>query len=154
MDGHMKRLELLDYGRFFAAIAVVLYHYTFNGIRNGKITTLTLEPALVSVTKYGYLGVEFFFMISGYVIFFSALNRTPSQFAVSRALRLFPAYWVGVLFTSCFAIAWGTGAMQVTWDQVLANLTMISPMLGYEYVDGVYWTLLYELTFYCGVFAL
>lgn len=99
----MKRLQLLDYSRFIAAIMVVLYHYTFNGIENGKISTISHDESLVFFTKYGYLGVELFFMISGYVIFKSATGRTASEFAVGRATRLYPAYWFAVLFTSCFA---------------------------------------------------
>lgn len=70
------RMELLDYGRFFAAISVVAYHYSFNGIKGGKITSIdVVSPIAESVFKYGYLGVDFFFIISGYVIFFLSLTR-------------------------------------------------------------------------------
>lgn len=103
----MSRLQLLDYGRFAAAIAVMLFHYTFNGTVNGKITSLTHIPELISITKYGYLGVEFFFMISGYVIFYSAKHRNAAQFVVARATRLYPAYWTAVLFTSCMIFFFG-----------------------------------------------
>ncbi|MEL7088997.1 MAG: acyltransferase family protein [Planctomycetota bacterium] len=88
----MSRIQLLDYGRFGAAIAVVGYHWFFNGIHNGKIDSLELQPWAVESVKYGYLGVEFFFMISGYVIFFSAKNRSAAQFATLRATRLYPAF--------------------------------------------------------------
>jgi peptidoglycan/LPS O-acetylase OafA/YrhL len=37
--GPERRLELLDVPRFVAAIAVVSYHYLFNGIVNGKIAS-------------------------------------------------------------------------------------------------------------------
>lgn len=150
----MKRLELLDYGRFFAAIIVLLFHYTFNGIANGKISSIEHIPGLIEVTKYGFLGVELFFMISGYVIFFSAKNRSASQFAVARALRLYPLYWFAVLFTAFFAFFWGGEKMAVYPAQIIANLTMVTPYLGYSYVDGVYWTLLCEIKFYLIVFVL
>lgn len=150
----MKRLQLLDYGRFFAAIYVVLFHYTFHGINSGKITTISYSESLASITKYGYLGVELFFMISGYVIFFSARNRTASQFAVARATRLYPAFWFGVIFTASFAYLWGEGKMSVSLPQVLTNLTMMPSLLGANYVDGAYWTLLIELKFYLLVFVL
>jgi len=148
----MKRLELLDYGRFFAALSVVAFHYFFNGINNGKITSITHIPELVSIAKYGYLGVEFFFIISGYVIFFSANNKTAGQFLASRAVRLYPAFWVAVLFTSIAAQFWGGPQMDVSLKQFFFNLTMFPGTFGMPYVDGVYWTLHYEWKFYFAVF--
>lgn len=148
----MRRLELLDYGRFFAAISVVLFHYTYNGISNGKIVSIEQIPWVIDITKYGYLGVEFFFMISGYVIFFSASRRTASKFIVSRVLRLYPSYWFAVLFTSFFTIFWGGEEMSVSAKQILINLTMLQSQLGMSNVDGVYWTLILELYFYLGVY--
>jgi peptidoglycan/LPS O-acetylase OafA/YrhL len=151
----MKRMELLDYGRFFAAIIVVLYHYTFNGIANGKIESIKHVDSLIAFTKYGYLGVEFFFMISGFVIFHSAKNRTPAQFAVSRAIRLYPSYWFAVIFTSLFALCWGGNLMSVYPSQIFVNFTLLQNYLGIAHVDGVYWTLVYEIKFYALVlFAL
>lgn len=150
----MKRLALLDYGRFFAAVIVVLFHYTCNGILNEKIISVSSVPWVVDITKYGYLGVDFFFMISGYVIFFSARNRTASQFAVGRALRLYPAYWFAVIFTAVFTLLWGHSNLSVTVPQVLVNMTMLQSHLGVRHVDAVYWTLVYELFFYGAVFGL
>ena len=150
----MKRLELLDYGRFFAALIVVAFHYTFNGIANGKIDSISHIPSVIEVTKYGYIGVELFFMISGYVIFFSAKNRTAAKFAESRAIRLYPAYWFAILFTSFFALLWGGDLMSVYPSQIVANFTMMQSFAGIGHVDGVYWTLVYEITFYFAVFAI
>ena len=150
----MRRLELLDYGRFFAAIIVIFFHYTFNGIANGKIDSLTHVESLVDFTKYGYLGVELFFMISGFVIFHSAKNRTPAEFAVARAIRLYPSYWFAVIFTSIFAWFWGNDSMSVSLFQIMANFTLLQNYLGIENVDGVYWTLVYEIKFYILVFLI
>ena len=150
----MKRLELLDYGRFFAAIIVVLFHYTFNGIANGKIEGITHIPSVIAITKYGYLGVELFFMVSGFVIFHSANNRTAAQFAISRATRLYPSYWFAVIFTALFTFFWGGELMSVYPSQVMINFTLLQNYLGFAHVDGVYWTLVYEIEFYFLVFVL
>jgi len=149
----MKRLELLDYGRFIAALCVVGYHYLFNGINNGKVTSITHSADVIDIAKYGYLGVEFFFMISGYVIFFSANRKSAGDFLTSRAVRLFPAFWVAVLFTSVIAFFIGGPMMSVSIPQIITNLTMFPNMFGYGFVDGVYWTLQYEWKFYFAVFA-
>lgn len=150
----MKRLDLLDYGRFAAAVSVCIFHYLFNGIANGKISSVPHIDGVIDIAKYGYLGVEFFFMISGYVIFFSANNRSASSFAVSRVVRLYPAFWAAVIFTSMFAAFWGGKYMSVTLPQVIVNLTMLPRPFGFAAVDGVYWTLAYELSFYALVFLL
>lgn len=150
----MKRLELLDYGRFIAAIIVVLHHYTYNGIANGKIASITHIPSVVDFTKYGYLGVEFFFMISGFVIFNSAGHSSAAKFSVSRAVRLYPSYWFAILFTSFFAYFWGGELMSVNLKMILVNFSLLQNYVGGGNVDGVYWTLFYEVKFYFLVFIL
>ncbi len=150
----MRRLELLDYGRFFAALAVLAFHYGLNGIGNGKIQGVEIVPALAEVVKYGYLGVEFFFLISGYVICRSTAGKTPGEFLVSRLVRLYPAFWAGLALTTVFTLLLGDGRFQVSAAQVLVNATMVPGFLGVPYVDGVYWTLEFELAFYLLVLAI
>lgn len=150
----MRRLAILDYSRFIAALMVVFYHYTFNGMTNGKVTSITFDTAITDFTKYGYLGVELFFMISGYVIFLSANGREAVEFAVGRARRLYPAYWFAILFTSCFAYIWGGDLMSTSLPKSIANLSMLQSFFNIGHVDGVYWTLVYEITFYFAVFVL
>ncbi|GGY82226.1 acyltransferase [Cellvibrio zantedeschiae] len=150
----MKRLELLDYARFFAALAVIAFHYSYNGIANGKVTSIAHIPGLIEVTKYGYLGVELFFMISGYVIFFSAKNHSAAEFAKSRAIRLMPCYWFAVLLTATFMYLWGSNIGKISGTQVLVNMTMLQSFIGFPPIDGVYWTLAYEITFYFAVFLI
>lgn len=143
-----NRVELIDYLRLIAALGVILFHYTFNGIDNGKISSISQIPALTQFTKFGYLGVELFFMISGYVIFFSAKNKSFSRFVSSRAMRLYPAYWAGLVITSLFILMVGGHHMPISLKAFLANLTMLQSFVGIYNIDGVYWTLSYELTFY------
>lgn len=153
-DVPMKRLELLDYGRLAAAVAVMGFHYLFNGINNGKVHSISASPEITAFVKYGYLGVEFFFLISGYVIFFSAQSRSAAEFFVSRATRLVPAFIPALIITATAAQFWGGDRMSVTLLQAVANTTFFPGVFGYSFVDGVYWTLAVEITFYGGVFAL
>lgn len=130
---------------------VVLYHYSFNGISNGKISSVSYIEPLIEFSRYGYLGVELFFMISGYVIFFSANHRSATQFVVSRAVRLYPAYWFAVILTSTVAVFFGGELMSVQLSQVAWNMTMLHSFIWVPHVDGVYWTLVYEITFYAAI---
>ena len=54
----------------------------------------TTFPAIANVTKYGYLGVNLFLLISGFVILVSSDGKSPRQFVISRIVRLYPTYWV------------------------------------------------------------
>ncbi len=143
-----RRLQSLDYARFIAAVSVLIFHYFFNGIVGGKIENLSFIPVWSDIAKYGYLGVNFFFLISGYVIFFSAKDRTAREFAVSRAVRIYPAFVVAVAITSLVAQFWGGPLMSVTVPQALVNLTFYPGLFGVGFVDGVYWTLQLEVQFY------
>lgn len=141
----MRRIELLDYARLAAALAVVAYHYLFSGMHGGKIPLALTSTA--DFAKYGYLGVNLFFMISGYVIFYTAVGKSAGQFVTSRVVRLYPAFWAAVIFTACFTLFLGD-AKSVTLARMLANFTMAPAWLGYKPMDGAYWTLLLELQFY------
>jgi peptidoglycan/LPS O-acetylase OafA/YrhL len=99
------------------------------------------------------LGVNLFFIISGFVILMTAWGQTVDGFAASRVARLFPAYWVSVILTAGLLFFVWPGK-DVTPLQALSNLVMIHPAYGVHHVDGVYWTLWTELRFYLliGVF--
>lgn len=147
-------MDGLDHLRLVAAVAVLCFHYFFNGIVNGKLATLDLTP-LAQVAKYGGTGVYLFFMISGFVIYASAAGRTPRAFAVGRCLRLYPAYWVAILLTAAVTVVWGAASgLSVSAGQVAVNLTMLQDAAGVAPVDGVYWTLFLELQFYVLVYLL
>lgn len=146
------RLALLDYGRFFAAFSVVFFHYFYNGISNGKVTSID-HTLFTTLSSYGHFGVQFFFIISGYVIFYSLKHKGATSFLKSRLKRLYPTYWFAILFTSFFAFLWGSGTnMSVDIFQLVINLTMLQQFVGVHNVDGVYWTLFYEIIFYGIVF--
>lgn len=150
----MRRIQILDYARLFAAVSVMCFHYLFNGINNGKVPTLSAMPEIAPYAIFGYLGVDFFFIISGFVIAFSYAGKTPGSFLSSRMIRMLPAFWAGVLFTTCVAALIGSGDFIVTPAQALANLTMVPQVFDYEFADGVYWTLQYEIAFYALIFGL
>lgn len=146
----MKRLELLDSIRLLAAVMVVFFHWTFNGINNGKISSISQPPAISQLTQYGYWGVTLFFLISGFVISYSVQGKTPRQYVTARLTRLYPAFWSCLLLTTVVAL-WarpGHGMNVQSLKQFLANITMVPNLMGQNYIDGVYWTLGFELFFY------
>lgn len=75
-----------------AALAVMIFHYGFRGNAVG-MSQFSYEP-MAEAAKYGYLGVELFFMISGFVILMTASAGSLRRFCVSRAVRLYPSFWI------------------------------------------------------------
>lgn len=142
----IPRLKGLDALRGVAVSAVLLHHYTANYPR---VTGRPLDPTLS--LPDGHYGVELFFVISGFVIFMTLERcRDVREFAVSRFARLVPAF-LACLAISCL-VQWCLlieGMRPLTLARVLANLTLM-PQLFLEYpIDGVYWTLVHEIVFYC-----
>jgi peptidoglycan/LPS O-acetylase OafA/YrhL len=152
-DGKTKsrdNVDWLDYARFLAAFIVMAFHYLANGPRHGKTGAATDFGLIGQVAEYGYLGVDLFFIISGFVIFWSAIGRPADRFAVSRASRLWMTFAVCMTFTAVIETL--TRTDPVTPLRYLVNLTMIPDWLGQKSVDGVYWTLAVEIAFYGAVF--
>ncbi|MFI0356094.1 acyltransferase family protein [Actinomadura sp. 9N407] len=141
------RLRELDLLRFLAAIAVLLYHYT--GTIGGpwqqdNARELLGTPTLL--TQFGYLGVELFFLISGFVILMSAWGRTMADFTISRITRLYPAYWFAVLLIAALYLTTGEGRGKP--ENIIPNLTMFQQGMGVQNASGVFWTLWTEMHFY------
>ncbi|MCX4828939.1 acyltransferase [Streptomyces sp. NBC_01016] len=151
-----SRLYALDGLRLIAALMVAAYHY---GGRDGEISQAwgtspsSQFPSLHGWFAYGCLGVQIFFVISGFVICMSGWGRPLRSFFASRAARLLPSYWVAiVLVTAVFALP-VVVYEAVSPSDALVNLTMLQQPLGVDRVLGVCWTLWAELRFYA-LFAL
>ncbi|MBM7493242.1 peptidoglycan/LPS O-acetylase OafA/YrhL [Micromonospora luteifusca] len=141
------RLAVLDGLRLVAAVSVVFCHYTASNDawdQNAK----QLFPFLHQFSQYGWLGVEVFFLISGFVICMSAWNKSLGDFVVSRVARLYPAYWIAIVLAVTVISIWPSVRYVRSWTDVAVNLTMLQEGLGVRNVDGVYWTLFIELKFY------
>ncbi|MFI9330528.1 acyltransferase family protein [Kitasatospora sp. NPDC052868] len=145
------RILVLDGLRLVAALAVLLFHYLAG---SGEIpwqrTAVDLFPTLHRIAEFGWLGVVFFFMISGFVICMSSWGKSVQDFWRGRILRLFPVYWFAVVLGTVVA-RFGPhtpNEPRITVGQMLTNLTMLQEPLKTAPVDNVYWTLWVELRFY------
>ncbi|MER6286481.1 acyltransferase [Streptomyces sviceus] len=149
-----RRLYAIDGIRLLAALMVAVHHYAGThrvdqpGNRIWDRPVSDIMPTVFRFASYGWIGVEIFFVISGFVICMSCWGRTPRQFFTSRVIRLYPAYWFAIVFTTAVLIT-----LPGVWDRlrtrdVLLNVTMLQSGSGVMNVDGVYWTLWSELRFY------
>ncbi|WP_217206580.1 acyltransferase [Streptomyces sp. AC550_RSS872] len=147
-----NRLAALDGLRFLAALAVVLFHFV-GQTRWGMIDIWgrpwqATFPEAHGYFAYGRLGVDLFFMISGFVICMSAWGRSPRDFFISRVTRLFPMYWIAIAVAATVIYVFDTPFGRPHPRVLLANLTMLQTPLKVDNLDSVYWTLWPELCFY------
>jgi peptidoglycan/LPS O-acetylase OafA/YrhL len=142
------RFYEIDLLRFLAALSVVFFHYGFRGYAADNMTTMPYLWA-APFTKYGYLGVHLFFIISGFVILMTASSESARAFMVSRIVRLYPAFWVCCTITFLAILFLGGTRYSASWRQYTINMTMLNNMFGVESIDGVYWSLFVEIKFYC-----
>ncbi|MFI8002079.1 acyltransferase family protein [Streptomyces sp. NPDC086010] len=145
------RLRALDGLRILAALMVCLYHYAG---KNGTIAESWGQspglkfPTLSSVATYGCLGVQLFFVISGFVICMSSWGRSPGDFFRSRVARLYPAYWAAIVIVTAAAVLLPVVVKPLPLDEFFVNLTMLQQPMGVDRVLGVCWTLWVEMRFY------
>ncbi|WP_310386427.1 acyltransferase [Roseateles sp.] len=144
------RLAEIDALRGIAAVLVLLFHYTtrFDQIFGHS------QPLEISF-PWAYVGINLFFIISGFVIFLT-LERTrhASDFIVSRVSRLYPAYWISLLITFLVVRMLGLPGKQVSSSDAALNMLMFHGSFGVPHVDAVYWTREVELLFYALALAL
>lgn len=134
----------LDGLRGLAALGVVLYHYS---VRYDQY--LGHHPLPHVWFEEGSAGVLLFFILSGFVISLSLeRGRSAASFAVSRVARLYPTYWAALLITLTATAIAPLPKDHVTHWQALVNFTMLQGFFSIPHVDGAYWTLKPELSFY------
>ncbi|WP_299111120.1 acyltransferase [uncultured Winogradskyella sp.] len=147
----MGRLKELDCLRGIACISVLLFHYT---TKYSEIFETNLTTGLLNF-KFGGIGVDLFFIISGFVIFLTVKNNTnPLEFVFKRFSRLYPIFWICVIITFFTIRHSDLVNYHRSFGELLVNLTMVPDIFGVKRVDGVYWSLLPELAFYFLMFLL
>ena len=136
------RFKELDALRGLAALMVMFFHFSL-----GRAL-----PVEFKYIRLGNTGVELFFMISGFVIFMSFDHITKSsQFIKSRLIRLYPTYWTVVTFTFLLiaTVSFKThDPGNINFKTYLGNMTMFQYYLKIPDLDGPYWTMIIEMTFY------
>ncbi len=126
---------------------VVLFHmYAFAGDAPAWPVEAAAAPFswLAPYAWMGWIGVQIFFVLSGFVIAASAQNSTAITFLKKRAIRLLPALWLSAALALAARLYWGE-PLVVLLEPFLKTL-VLSPK-G-PYIDGVVWTLVVEAAFY------
>src|ERR1700678_3364652 len=147
MSDSRQRIGVINALRAFAALAVACGHFVAG---QGKF----LGPT----GRYGYLGVEIFFVISGFVIPWSlyrsgyALRDYP-RFLLKRNVRLYPPYLasiaITILATNLILVpVFRIPHMTVTGRDLLLHFGYLNDLFHVPWVNVAYWTLAIEFQWY------
>lgn len=136
---HHNPLNLL---RALAVLAVFCHHFQhYAGF-----------PIPYLGTVGGLLGVQLFFLVSGYLIVQSASRQHWARFLVGRAFRIFPVYWVALVFLIFIANNGSNKPLDGDWPYFFATFFALSHFFPYAAgrfdVFTVGWTLTVEWTWY------
>ena len=148
---HLLGIDVL---RFAAAAMVLFFHFCYLH-PHGFIGTATRQTLDFSQTNafshFGWVGVQVFFVISGFVIAFSGEKATPFGFLSSRVVRLGPGAWICAPVTLLVTVALGFGHAR----EMAAGLRHSMAFIPWgPWVDGSYWTLGIEVAFYAMVLGI
>lgn len=142
-----NKLNLLHVFRGIAALLVVYLHITTNFNSN-----LPSTPFLQKIFSFGGSGVDFFFVLSGFIIAYSsqklAAQKKYTAFLKKRFFRIFPVYWIIIIFFILAQLSFPR-YYNAGYTFSLTNLVATFLLLpGHLMVNGVTWTLSFELYFY------
>jgi peptidoglycan/LPS O-acetylase OafA/YrhL len=142
-----RHFEVLDGLRGIAAAAVLI----------GHVTALIFGYTIIARKR---LAVQFFFMLSGFVIAYAYESRlktgmSPAEFYLRRVIRLYPLIFVGVLSGTAYFVTFDAhfASAQVNFARpLLAALALPFPAgdfgFGYFPINPPEWSLFYEMLAY------
>lgn len=157
--------KLLDAFRGIAAIAVVMVHARHTMI---SIFRSSSNSLIYRLAAHGHLGVQLFFVISGFCIANAAdgvlFKQAPIRaYVIARIKRIYPTYWaalvLAMLFSATASLAMHFGIIHSTtlgseavfsqnavW--YIANFSLTAFFWGHFLLISQAWTLCYEVAFY------
>ena len=137
-----NKFESLSTLRGIAIIGVITTHLWPSLKKQNDLSCLFLDLITEQFIDVGKIGVALMFLISGFLVPYKLGSKTKFQFIKERFFRLYPAYWISIVF----AILAYNGTP--TLKQILANLTMFQSFLGEQDLCGVYWTMPIQILIY------
>lgn len=141
---HLPSLQVL---RAVAALMVVAHHIS-SGV---SVFVHPVHPAVAGLLDYGFLGVDLFFVLSGFIITHVHFTDSPglssaARFVRRRVFRIYPPY-VPIALAMVGVLMLAPGVSHAERDISLASSLFLVPSAGAPALY-VAWTLIHEMLFY------
>lgn len=142
----------IDFLRAVAALSVCIFHLATGYLHSGN--------PVYDIFKEGHLGVEVFFVITGFLVPMSLARKnyilsasTFGKYILDRILRLQPAYLAAVLICVLQeyigSLMPGLGRpFWVQWQDILWHFLYLPPFVGRPWLLILFWTLMIQFQFY------
>ena len=147
------KIESLQAGRGIAALAVLLSHTADYMAVPQYFDYRPFGGAL----EFGFAGVDYFFVLSGFIIYFvnrDAIGRAAAVplYLMRRVIRIYPIYWVLTVVTvlAYLLLPVARQGFELEPATLFTSLTLLP---GGQTLVASGWTLVYEILFYA-IFAL
>lgn len=149
--GHLVVLDLL---RGLAATSVCIFHFMC-----GNPRFLHDSDPVKAIAAYGWLGVQSFFVISGFVIPYAMFNRKYKinqslNFWIRRAIRIEPPYLaciflvIALNYASMMAPGFQGTPFRLRARELLSPVAYLNAFTGELWYKPVFWTLAIEFQYY------
>ena len=148
--GRLERIPVIDQLRGLAALSVAWFHLT-----NWSGGWVAASGA------WGWLGVEAFFVISGFAIPYGLARMQPTyslrdftSFMTRRLIRIEPPYIASIALMVLLNVFAASSSMfqgvppAYEPEQVAAHLLYLVPLTNFQWIQPVYWSLAWEFAFY------
>ena len=138
------KFEIIQIFRGIAALVVVLHH--ISAANSFYFHSVTLND----IFSVGWSGVDFFFVLSGFIITYAHAKdmghvKKVKPYLLKRAIRIYPTYWIFALLAICFYLKVNHYSIRET-TYLMKSFFLINQ--NQEPVLRVAWSLIYEVSFY------
>ncbi len=155
-DNNVKsHVAVMDGLRGIAILLVVIFHiWQLSWL---EFTDFFHSPVYITfIARYGFIGVETFFFISGFCLFYPHARHCFEQYPLAslgeyfrkRALKILPSYYLAMLLILGL-VEWEFPKDQFLWHLV-SHMFFIHNLFPETYgsINGVFWSLAVEVQFY------
>ncbi len=150
-----SHIPVIDGLRGIAILLVVVFHiWQLSWLDFTKFLHSPVD--LNFIARYGFIGVETFFFISGFCLFYPHARHCFEQYPLAswqdylgkRALKILPSYYLAILLILCL-FPWEFAKDQLSWH-LISHFLFIYNFFPetYSSINGVFWSLAVEVQFY------